>query len=303
MGNALMDLLRVAGKGHQETFNVRPLQLSTGAISDWATRVQDDPMLGGIVIGGVLSAALLLVLLLEVVAAYRGWRALRAVERQRESTIDALKTLATTADDVIMMSSGSRAKVLTIIERLGAAETRPELQREVDAGLSTIRALPFDKKVYQSLDGSWVLQEHRELAERELAQLGEQVRRHEAATALVSFHRFNLVARLIHGILYAVYTPRWLAGRLGQARDVGELAVSFDEDEENKDRVRNVHVSEDQATKRESVVDAAGGEHLEESETTVATGSRPHLQHDAESFLEDVEWMSPEAEDDGTKDS
>lgn len=303
MGNTTMGLLRVAGRGYQGTFNVRPLQLSTDAISEWAMRVQDDPILGGIVIGGILSAALLVVLLLEVIAAYRGWRALRSVENQRESTLDALRTLATTADDVIMMSSGSRAKVLMMVERLGAAETRAELQRGVNEGLSAIRALPFDKKVYQSLDGSWVLQEHRELAERELTRLDEQVRRHESATALVSFHRFNLVARLIHGILYAVYTPRWLAGRLGQARDVGEFAISSDEDRENKDRVRNVHSSGGPATKEGSSVDAAGGEHPEESETTVATGSRPHSHRDAESFLEDVEWMSPEAEDDGTEES
>lgn len=251
-------------------------------------RVQGlEPEVAAMVAVGAVGMGLLGVLILEVAAAYRGWRALRAINTQRDAALEALEHLSTTVDDVIMMSSGTQAKLVTVAEGVVAADTRPELAEAVDDGLATIRALPFDKPGYQALDGSWALEEQATLAEQELVTLDQHVERHRRAIDLVTFHRLNLLGRVIHDLLYLAYTPRWLAGRLDETRQRTDLTIETGTDDGAGDRLKNVHTPKPSSD--EAPAAAEGVPRADDGRTEPARTQRGE-QHD-ESYLEELEWM------------
>ena len=260
-------------------------------------RVQGlEPEVALIVAVGVIGVGILGVLILEVAAAYRGWRALRAINTQRDAVLEALEHLSTTVDDVIMMSSGTQAKLATVADGILAADTRPELAAAVDDALATIRALPFDTPGYQAVDGSWALEEQATLTEQELGTLGQHVERHRRAIDLVTFHRLNLLGRAIHSLLYLVYTPRWLAGRLDETRQRTDLTIDTGSDDGAGDRLKNVHTPKPSS---EEAPSAAEGVPPADDGRTEPARARRGEQHE-ESFLEDLEWM--DAVDDDSDD-
>lgn len=263
-------------------------QVPTEPVSRYVERLQNDPQFAMQVAGGVVALAVAMILCLELVAAVRSWRALREIEAKRGDALDALEKLGTTADDVIMFSSGSQQQLQDIANDLVAADTRRELDTVVQDGIATIRGLPFDSPGYQALDGSWALEEHAGMAERELVYLQEAIEHHAAAVGMVSFSRWNVVGRVMHGLLYAVYTPRWLAGRLSDSRAVNHEAFDTSGDDSG-DRLENEYRAEmpaqaagsPDATSTVSATEAAGGGQSEESV----------------SELTDIKW-SPAVEDD-----
>ena len=256
-----------------------------------------EPEFTAVVAIGAVGMGILGVLILEVAAAYHGWRALRAINTQRDAALEALEHLSTTVDDVIMMSSGTQAKLATVAEGVVAADTRPELAAAVDDALATIRALPFDKPGYQALDGSWALEEQATLAEQELVTLDHHVERHRRAIDLVTFHRLNLLGRALHSLLYLAYTPRWLAGRLDETRQRTDLTIETGSDDGAGDRLKNVHPTK--ASRDEAPPAAEGVPPADDGRTEPARARRG--EHHEESYLEDLEWM--EAVDNGNDDA
>ena len=256
-----------------------------------------DPEVALMVAVGAVGMGILGVLILEVAAAYRGWRALRAINTQRDAALEALEHLSTTVDDVIMMSSGTQAKLVTVADGVVAADTRPELAAAVDDALATIRALPFDKPGYQALDGSWALEEQATLAEQEFVTLDQHVERHRQAIDLVTFHRLNLLGRAIHSLLYLAYTPRWLAGRLDKTRQRTDLTIETGTDDGAGDRLKNVHTPKPSGDEAPA---AAEGVPLADDGRTEPARARRGEQHE-ESFLEELEWV--DAMDDDSDDT
>jgi hypothetical protein len=256
-----------------------------------------EPEVAAMVGVGAVGVGVLGVFILEVAAAYRGWRALRAINTQRDAALEALEHLSTTVDDVIMMSSGTQAKLATVADGVVAADTRPELAAAVDDAIATIGALPFDKPGYQALDGSWALEEQATLAEQELGTLDQHVERHQRAIDLVTFHRLNLLGRCIHALLYFPYTPRWLAGRLDETRQRTALTIETGTDDGAGDRLKNVHTPKASSDEAPSAADAFPP--VDDGWTEPARARRGE-QHE-ESYLKELEWM--DAVDNGDDDT
>jgi hypothetical protein len=287
----MADNTRVAGSTIPGLASSHPLP---SEVFEWVTKLRQDPEFAAMVAGGAVTVAILGVLLVEVVATYRGWRALRAVNTHRDAVLAAVENLSSTVDDVIMLSNGTQAKLVMVADRLVAADTRPELERGVDDALTTVRALPFDKPGYQALDGSWALEEQAALTEQELVTLAQHVEQHRRAVDLVTFHRLN-PARYIHGLLYHVYTPRWLSGRLDAARPIEALAIEPDSDGGAGDRLKNVHTTNPGADPAaDAVGDAVAG--------TDGTPGQPRGRRGdqlEESYLTELEWTDA-VDDDGS---
>jgi hypothetical protein len=273
------------------------LQLAPREVFDRVPTRGLEPEFATMVAVGAIGVGILGVLMVEAAAAYRGWRALRAIETQRDAALEGLENLSTTVDDVIMMSSGTQAKLVTVAEGAVDADTRPELAEAVDDALATIRALPFDKPGYQALDGSWALEEQATLAEQELVTLDQHVERHRRAIDLVTFHRLNLLGRAIHGLLYLAYTPRWLAGRLDETRQLTDLTIETGSDDGAGDRLKNVHTTRPSSDEAPSAADAVPP--ADDGRTEPARAQRG--EQPEESFLEELEWM--DAVDDDSDDT
>lgn len=235
-------------------------------------------------VGAIGVASIVIILaVIELVAGYKARTALHGVETQREETLKALDNLYNTATDVIEVPEGSQKRISQAILLLFEAETRTSLAEAAVQGYGIVQSLPYDQEAYQSLEGSWALENDAEIAEEEFRELVRTAESHANAVSIVNFAWWNLPAQVFHRILFGLYTPRGVAGRLRPAPEgaFSSVNISTDVDSEAGDYLINVD---------DTIITA------EETPATTSSGQEEQEETLVEQDFEDIDWV--EAQED-----
>jgi len=239
-----------------------------------------------VVVGAAGVVSLIVILTgIELVAGYKSRAALRDIETQREETLKALDNLYNTATDVIEVPEGSQKRISKTILLLLEAQERESLAEAAVQGYDIIRSLPYDQEAYQSLEGSWALENDAEIAEEEFRGLVRTIESHASAVSMIDFAWWNLPAQVFHRLLFAIYTPQWATGHLSPAPESAFSSVDVTPDEESEAGDYLINVNDTTIT-------------TEEVSTVAADNQDERDPGLVEQDLEDIDWV--EAQDDAS---
>jgi len=256
---------------------------STGGILHMLSEFPGGPRAAVGAIG--VGSTVIILAIIELIAGYKARTALRGVETQREETLKALDNLYNTATDVIEVPEGSQKRISKSILLLLEAETRTSLAEATVQAYEIIQSLPYDQEAYQSLEGSWALENDAEIAEEEFRELVRTTESHASAVSIVDFAWWNLPAQAFHRTLFALYTPRGVAGRLRPAPETAFSSVNIGRDVDSEAGDYLINVNDTTITAEETPVTTFKGQ--EEQEEALV-----------EQDFEDIDWV--EAQEDAS---